>query len=60
MTAHHDPDRLTAAVLTSALLAGCTCSPDVDLTEEGDGIHRATVRHDDWCALLIARTAHLN
>jgi hypothetical protein len=35
------------AALIAARAAGCTCAPDVEIR----GI-RATVRHDNWCALL--------
>ncbi len=50
--AAYDADRLTAkdAALTAAKADGCTCNPDITI----NGTH-ATVRHDDWCALLRRR-----
>lgn len=60
MTTHHDPDRLAAASVAAARLAGCNCSPDLDLSEEAPGIYRATVRHDPWCQLLRRRSAPWN
>jgi len=51
---HHDPDQLAAITRAAARQAGCTCHPDIDVTEEGDGMHRAQVLHDWWCRLMAA------
>jgi hypothetical protein len=36
------------ALRTAARAQGCTCKPDVTLTDDG----QAHLLHDDWCALL--------
>jgi hypothetical protein len=36
------------ALRTAARAQGCTCNPDVTLTDDG----QAHLWHDDWCALL--------
>ncbi|MGI8937811.1 MAG: hypothetical protein ACR2JF_06280 [Iamia sp.] len=60
MTAHHDPDDLRAAAVTSARRAGCICRPAVELTEQGDGIWRADVQHDGWCPVVARGVAAWN
>lgn len=37
------------AMLAAARAAGCTCSPDISVS---DVEHEAFVYHDAWCALL--------
>jgi hypothetical protein len=53
-----DADLIIAARIAAAL-AGCTCTPDVDI-ETVDEIHHAHVRHDPWCRLLNKRAASCN
>jgi len=57
---HHDVDTLRAAAVTAARLQGCNCNPDVDITEQGDGMYRADIAHDEWCPLLQRRSAPWN
>lgn len=57
---HHDPETLTAATIAATVMAGCTCSPAVELAEEITGIYHAYVEHDSWCALLQRRAAPWN
>lgn len=57
---HHDVDTLRAAALTTARLQGCDCTPDVDIAEQGDGMYRADIGHDDCCHLMQRRRAPWN
>ena len=60
MIRHHDPDTLTESARIAAVLAGCTCDPDVELVVLEDGIYTATVHHDHGCPLLTRRAAVWN
>lgn len=57
---HHDPEVLAGAVLDATRRAGCTCTPDVDLTEDFPGIYHAAVSHDSGCRLLTKAAASCN
>lgn len=50
MAVAYRPERFETpeqAAIAATRAAGCTCDPDITI----NGI-RATVKHDDWCALL--------
>jgi hypothetical protein len=48
------------AARQAALAAGCTCRPDIGLTELAPGISQADVRHDDHCRLLTRSARRSN
>lgn len=53
----YDPATFTdpqQAALIAARADGCTCNPEISIkANAGNGdIGHATIRHDDWCALL--------
>jgi hypothetical protein len=53
-------DRIEAAALTAAQLAGCTCDPEVTTTETCPGLWSATVHHDQTCELHARLVAPWN
>ena len=59
---HSDHDRraLIEAARLGSLLEGCTCVPDITITELAPGINTARIEHDDWCALLRRLEARNN
>lgn len=57
---HHGPSKLTGASLQAVRLDGCTCQPDVELTEEYPGVMRLQIMHDSWCSLIQAQAAQWN
>jgi len=58
------PDRdaldLGSLAIAIARLSGCNCQPTTRTTTAGYGIGHVTVEHDDWCALLLKRSAPWN
>lgn len=48
------PETLRLAALKAAVLQGCLCEPEVEISEETPGVYRSTIFHDHWCPLLRA------
>lgn len=46
------PLQMIAWAELSADAKGCTCGPDIEVTEILPGIYNAVIGHDDWCDAL--------
>ena len=53
------PDLVELAELT-ARLQGCTCHPDVEVTEDAPRLYRGDIAHDPDCRLLLSKAAPWN
>lgn len=57
-----DRRRWENGALQFARLQGCNCEPDIDIEEFGYGpnLHRAAIKHDNWCKLYQRLNAGSN
>jgi hypothetical protein len=57
--AQQDPASAMITALDGARIPGgcedCDAYQDVTANADGPGLHKITVRHDDWCPWLAAR-----